>query len=123
TSSGELDFVGTSFNVSGGSVDVQSGTLGLQGGGTETGAAFSMEPGATLDFAGATPFSLDSGTTFSGAGSLIKDGPTTLTISGNSAGYTGPTTVCPGTLLVIASQPCSPVAVNSGATLGGSGTV
>jgi len=109
--------------VTGGTVDVQTGTLGLQGGGTETGASFSIETGATLDFAGSTAFSLDSGTTFSGAGNLTKDGPTTLTLPGTSASLTGPTTVNSGTLLVNGSQPGSAVSVDSGSTLGGNGTV
>ncbi len=123
TNSGELSFSGVAFNATGGMVDVQSGTLGLGGGGTETGASFSIETGATLDFSGSTAFSLDSGTAFSGAGTLIKDGPTSLTLSGNSASLTGPTTVNSGTLLVNGSQPASAVSVNSGATLGGTGTV
>jgi len=123
TGNGELDFIGVPFNVSSGTVDVQSGTLSLQGGGTETGALFSIESGATLDLAGSTSFHLDSGTTFRGAGNLTKDGPTTLTIPGDSLSLNGPTTVNSGTLLVNGSQPASAVSVLSGATLGGSGTV
>ncbi|MFI5460266.1 MAG: beta strand repeat-containing protein [Isosphaerales bacterium] len=123
TSSGELDFTGVAFNVTGGTVDVQTGTLGLQGGGTETGASFSIETAATLDFAGSSAFSLDTGTTFSGAGNLTKDGPTTLTLPGNSASLTGPTTLNSGTLLVNGSQPGSAVSVETGSTLGGTGTV
>ena len=107
----------------GGTVAVQSGTLGLQGGGTETGASFSIAGGAALDFAGSTAFTVDSGTTFGGAGNLIKDGPTTLTLSGNGGSLTGPTTVKAGDLLVNGSLAGSAVSVLSGATLGGSGTV
>ncbi len=102
---------------------MQTGTLGLQGGGTETGASFAIASGATLDFAGSTAFSVDSGTTFSGAGALTKDGPTTLTLPGNSPSFTGPTRVNSGTLLVDGSQPASAVSVASGGTLGGTGTV
>jgi autotransporter-associated beta strand protein len=123
TGGGELDFVGLPFDVPGGTVAVQSGTLGLQGGGTETGASFSIGAGATLDFAGSTAFSADSGTTFSGAGNLTKDGPTTLTLSGESPSFTGPTTVNAGTLLVNGSMAGTAVSVLSGATLGGTGTV
>jgi autotransporter-associated beta strand protein len=111
------------FNVQGGTVDVQKGTLSLQGGGTETGAAFSIAGGATLDFAGATAFSLDSASTFSGTGSLVKDGPTTLTIPGNSPAFAGPTTVNGGTLLVNGVLAGSAVTVKGGSTLGGTGTV
>ncbi len=123
TNSGELDFTGVAFNAPGGTVAVQSGTLGLQGGGTETGASFSIAGGAALDFAGSTAFTVDSGTTFGGAGNLIKDGPTTLTLSGNGGSLTGPTTVKAGDLLVNGSLAGSAVSVLSGATLGGSGTV
>jgi autotransporter-associated beta strand protein len=123
-SSGELDFNGVAFNVRpSGTVAVQSGTLGLQGGGSETGASFSIAGGATLDFAGSTAFSVDGTTTFSGAGDLIKDGPTTLTLPGSSNSLTGPTTVKAGDLLVDGSQAASAVSVLGGATLGGTGTV
>jgi autotransporter-associated beta strand protein len=123
TDSGALTFSGVAFNATGGTVDVQAGTLGLSGGGTETGASFSTETGATLEFSGSNAFSLDSGTTFSGAGNLTKDGPTTLTLSGNSVALTGPTTVNSGTLLINGAQPGSAVSVMSGSTLGGTGTV
>ena len=123
TSSGELDFSGVAFNTMGGSVNVQTGTLGLLGGGSQTGAAFSVGSAANLDFGGSTAFSLDSGTTFSGAGHIIKDGPTTVTLPGNSASFTGPTTVNAGTLLVNGSMAVSALSVNSGSTLGGTGTV
>ncbi len=118
---GELEFVGVPFDATHGTVDVQSGTLSFQGGGTETGASFSIASGATLDFAGSSAFSLDSGTTFSGAGDLVKDGPTTLTIPGDSGSFTGPTTVNAGTLLVNGSMAGSPMSVLGGATLGGAG--
>ena len=82
---------GVSFNEAGGSVDLQTGTvLDLQGGGTITGANFTIEPGTTLDFDGSTPFSLDRATTFNGAGSLTKDGATTLVIPGSSPSVHGP---------------------------------
>jgi large repetitive protein len=123
TSSGELDFLGVGFNTMGGSVIAQTGTLGLLGGGSQTGAAFSVGSAANLDFGGSTAFSLDDATTFSGAGNLIKDGPTTLTLAGNSDSFTGTTTVNDGTLLVDGSLAASSVSVLSGATLGGSGTV
>ncbi len=111
------------MTLTAGTINVQTGTLHLQGGGTGTGGAFAIEPGAAVDFDGTTPFSFDQSTTFNGAGSLIKDGPTTLTIAGNSPAFTGSTTVNSGTLLVNGSQPGSAVFVHNGATLGGTGTV
>jgi autotransporter-associated beta strand protein len=56
-----------------------------------------------------------------GAG-LTKDGMGTLTLTGDNT-YTGVTTVAAGMLLVGGSQAGSDVIVNSGAALGGSGTV
>jgi autotransporter-associated beta strand protein len=54
---------------------------------------------------------------------LVKLGPNTLTLTGNST-YTGPTVVDAGTLLVNGSTHAnSAVAVRPGATLGGTGTV
>ena len=53
TSTGSVNFdSGVSFNSAGGSVDVQTGTLGLLGGGTDTSATYTVESGATLDLAG-----------------------------------------------------------------------
>src|SRR5262249_55859834 len=123
TDNGSLTFSGVKFNATGGSVAVQAGTLALAGGGTETGASFSIATRAPLELPGTTTISLDSGTTFSGAGNLTKDGPTTLTLQGNSASLSGPTTVNAGVLLVNGSQTQSTVAVTSGSALGGTGAV
>ena len=64
-------------------------------------------------------------TTWSGAikggGQLVKIGSGTLTLNGSNA-YTGPTTVNQGELLVNGSL-ASPVTVNSGGMLGGSGNL
>ena len=124
TSSGPVEFTpGVSFNAAGGTIDVQLGTLELQGGGTSTSAAYTIASGATLDIAGTSPFSLDSASSLSGTGSLVKDGTATLTLGGSSPLFTGTTTINGGTLLVDGSQPNSPITANSGTTLGGSGTV
>jgi autotransporter-associated beta strand protein len=58
----------------------------------------------------------------SGQGGIAKQGATTLTLSGNNT-YTGATTVEQGKLIVNGSVSSSAVTVQSGATLGGSGTV
>jgi autotransporter-associated beta strand protein len=123
TNTGELDFTaGVSFN--GSSVDVQAGILGLQGGGVGIGAAFTIATGATQEFGGnSAAFSLDSTSSLSGAGSLVKDGRSDLTIGGNSPSFTGPTTVNGGYLVVFGSQPGSAVALKNGSTLAGLGTV
>jgi len=58
----------------------------------------------------------------SGGGSLEKDGPGRLVLTGNNT-YSGVTTVAGGWLQVDGSQPGSGVLVNSGGTLRGTGTV
>jgi autotransporter-associated beta strand protein len=55
-------------------------------------------------------------------GSLVKVGTGTLTLSGTNT-YTGATTVNAGTLIVNGSIASSPVTVNAGAMLAGTGTV
>ena len=56
------------------------------------------------------------------SGSLIVTGPGSLTLSSTSS-YTGPTTVTGGTLVVNGSIASSPVTVNAGGVLAGTGTV
>jgi fibronectin-binding autotransporter adhesin len=57
-----------------------------------------------------------------GAGSMTKTGPSTLTLSHNNNDYTGTTTVNAGTLLVNGEITNSSVTVNSG-ILGGTGSI
>ncbi len=123
SNSQEFDFEVVPFNSIGGTVEVQTGTLGLEDGGTISGTAFTIDSGAVLDFEGTAAFTLDDTTTFSGAGSLTDDNFGTLTIPGSSPSLSGPTTVEAGTLLVNGSQPGSSVSVIQNSTLGGSGTV
>lgn len=59
-----------------------------------------------------------------GAGTLNKNETGAVNFSGNSTGFTGPTQINEGTLNINGSiENSSLVTVNSGATLGGSGTV
>jgi autotransporter-associated beta strand protein len=95
-----------------------SGTLGTvrNGGATNT----------VLHVGGA-----DQDTTFAGsitnggAGtlSMIKEGAGNLILSGNANNYTGPTSVNEGALVVSGAITASPISVNAGGTLGGSGSV
>ncbi len=104
-SSGLLDMDGRydRFNALSGSGNIQFGAGGY---------VIPGDAGASSTFSGVA----------SGAGYVWKVGNGVLTLSGNNS-YTGQTRVQGGTLLVNGSQPQSNVRVETGATLGGSGTV
>ena len=123
TDSSELDLNGVSFDSSGGTVDIQTGKLGLLNGGTETSSAFTIEANTTLFLGGSSPFTLDSSTSFAGAGTLITESTVNITYPGNSPSFTGPTLVKAAGLTVDGSLPASPITVSSGCELGGSGTI
>ena len=57
-----------------------------------------------------------------GTGGLTKTGAGTMTLSANNS-YTGTTAVNGGKLIVNGQQPASPVSINTGGTLGGTGRV
>ena len=85
------------FNNSG-SVDVQSGTLSLQGGGTQSGS-FSISVGATLGFDGSTTFTMSSTASVSGAGTAEFGGSATTTFTtGSTYGVSGVNLVDGGTI-------------------------
>ncbi|QDU31369.1 Hemolysin, chromosomal [Anatilimnocola aggregata] len=99
-----------------------SQTIGaLAGAGSATLNGNTLSIGNTNDLSGNFSGSISDG---SSAGSLVKQGAGTLTLSGSNS-YTGSTTVSNGTLLVNGStDAASAVTVAGGATLGGNnGTV
>ncbi|WP_371175914.1 beta strand repeat-containing protein, partial [Brucella sp. 83/13] len=99
------------------------GTLQVTGTGWKsTNRAVQLEAGGgtfNIDNA-ANNFAVTEGVT--GTGDLTKSGAGALTLSGDSRGFTGTTTVSNGSLLVNGSLGGT-VTVNSGATLGGSGVL
>lgn len=105
TNSGLLDMNGhyDRFNALSGSGNIQFGSGGY---------VIAGHTGASSTYSGVA----------SGNGYIWKVGTGVLTLTGNNT-YTGQTRVQEGTLLVNGNQPQSNVRVESGATLGGNGTV
>jgi autotransporter-associated beta strand protein len=119
--------VGNDFAIPRTSVTVTAGaTLDLQFWGDRIGSLAGA--GNVINHGGLLWTGSDnSSTTFSGvmsgnSGRLVKEGTGVFTLSGANT-YTGMTTISAGTLLVNGSQPASPVTIDAGAVLGGSGTV
>ena len=108
----------TEFDVDGGTLDLsaQNQTIAGLSGGTTSQVAIGSTT-LTVNQSGNTVFS--GGIT--GTGNLIKDGDGKLNLTGTNT-FTGTTSVNGGILAVNGSV-TSPVAVNSGGTLGGNGTV
>ena len=104
-------FAGATFDLAGFSQTVGA----FSGPGTAAIGAGSLIAGNELDrtFQGS----------LTGSGSFIKQGTGSLTMSGNSAAYTGTTTVNNGLLAVNGNLSNSNTTVNAGGTLGGTGTV
>ena len=83
------------FNSDGGSVNVQDGTLELDGGGTATGSSFSVATGAELELSGTSSF--DAASSIQGAGnvSFASDATASATLNG-TYDVTGTTAVDDG---------------------------
>ncbi|MGN6322944.1 MAG: autotransporter-associated beta strand repeat-containing protein [Dyella sp.] len=127
---------------SGGLVLSGAGTLVLAGANTYGGAT-TIGSGSTLQLGdggsivhgitdnGTLVFNhsdaLNAGNVISGSGSLIQQGSGSVTLSGDASAFTGTTTVANGSLFVGSSASNTTlggqVVVNSGATLGGFGTI
>ncbi len=80
---GDCDFT-VPFNSSGGTVEVQSGFLGLESGGTSTGGTFKADAGAELDLGAASgqTWALDTTSSIGGSGTVNFDGGGTITVNG-----------------------------------------
>jgi autotransporter-associated beta strand protein len=122
---GVLNVGGTNALAGGGAIAFSGGTLQYSGSNqadysgliANSGSAISIDTnGQSVTFA--------SGLASSNTGGLTKLGSGTLTLTGSSS-YSGATTVSAGTMLVNGSlnTQSSALTVNSGATLGGNGTI
>ncbi|HWA42607.1 MAG TPA: autotransporter domain-containing protein [Hypericibacter adhaerens] len=108
--------------TAGGTVAINSrSTLNIGSGGaagTLTAATVNNAGQIHFDHTGTTSFTA----AIAGAGTLVKDGTGTTTLTGTSS-YTGATSVNAGKLVVDGSLGNTAVTVASGATLGGAGTI
>jgi fibronectin-binding autotransporter adhesin len=142
--SGGLNFAAEPLTINGvgisngGALRNQSGTNSFAGAITigASGARINSDASTSLTLTGGIATTLTQDVTFggagnttvsttaiSGSGSVIKDGAGILTLSAANT-YTGATTVSAGTLIINGSTAStSLVTVNSGATLGGNGTI
>lgn len=114
--SGVSTYVSWFLNNSG-SVQVQSGTLNLNGGGTGTGM-FNIAAGTTLGFTGFT-HNLNAGAAVGGTGMLTVSGGTVNFNTGSSLTVTGALTISGGTLNVTNTMLTTPsqVLLTGGGTL------
>jgi hypothetical protein len=120
-----LTLAGSGYSISGDAIGISNNIEASQPSGLDTvNLPLTLtNPGSvTVDQSGAT---LALGGAITGTGGLTKGGNGILDLNAASGSnvYSGTTTVNGGTLFVNTTQPGSPVIVNSGATLGGTGTV
>jgi fibronectin-binding autotransporter adhesin len=116
TGAGTMTLTGAA--TQGGGTTVSAGTLRIGAGGSLGGNAI-VSTGATLAFDRAD--AITHGGSIGGAGAILKQGAGTLTLTGNSSGFAGATSVQAGTL-DLAGTLGGTLSVASGATLTGAGT-
>jgi outer membrane autotransporter protein len=109
----------TGANTYTGGTTISAGTLQIGNGGTTGSITGNVTDNGNLTFNRSDAITYAG--VVSGTGSLTKTGAGTLTLSGTNT-YTGATTVQQGTLLVTGAT-TGATAVNSGATLGGTGQI
>ncbi|MFQ0812354.1 hypothetical protein AVM02_03015 [Brucella anthropi] len=107
-------------NYKGGTTIESGSTLQVGAGGATGKIKGNVTNHGTLDFKRSAALTFDG--VISGDGTLIQSGTASLTLTGDSSGFTGVTTVANGSLEVNNSLGGT-VTVNSGATLGGGGTI
>lgn len=112
----------TADNTSAGNTTIADGTLQLGNGGTTGSVAGNVTNNGTLIFDRSNTLVFDG--VISGGGTMVKNGAGVLELTANNS-YLGATAVNTGTLLVNGDQSAATglTTVNSGATLGGSGTL
>jgi len=110
----------TADNTYTGGTTISAGTLQLGNGGTTGSIVGDVTNNGALAFNRSDTFTFPG--VISGTGSVSQIGAGTTVLTANNT-YTGATTVAAGTLIVNGSIGNSAVMVNSGATLGGIGTV